>query len=271
MEWLSINGEMAEKFRSQGYSTSGSNTTTITNGTSNAKGGWQLVAPGTSFDSSGLLVFLDGDFNSDLLIDISTTSGTAGMFVNNLLVSAPPSAVDYVYFPLFIPANSSIWMRSQATLTSRTFQSAVIFVPKGNNDLRLFTRCSTYGAQDSGATDGTVVNPTGTINHWSAWIEITPSTSYPMDRWMVVLGDRSNGTMTTGNFALQIGIGSAGNEIPIFTQPFQSNAQCDAFVPRFSGLIPIHIPAGTRMTVRGCTSITDATDRQFSVVLCGFG
>jgi len=269
MEWASILGRRTE-FATYGLNITGTAQTAANAGGSNAKGGWTRIGGPTANNSYGFILNVYGDSKSDVIIDVSTESGTAGIFLPNLLISTSLTICDQMFFPMFVPAGSEIWIRGQASLTNRgvlvSFQTVA---PDSLNIMPVFNRCTAYGV-DLANSDGTLIAPSGSANTWSAWREMVASTSYPIEQMAMMVGDLSNSIMSAGFYLVQIGVGSAGNEVPIFTATMFSNINDDTFAPRYISPIMVSLPEGVRLSVRGQTQITDASDRLMSVAVYGF-
>lgn len=269
MEWASILGRRTE-FATYGLNYTGTAHTTANAGGSNAKGGWTRIGGPTVSDSYGFILNIYTDGKSDVVIDVSTQSGTAGIFLPNLLISAPSTICDQMFFPVFVPAGSEIWIRGQASLSNRgVLASFMTVAPDSLNIMPVFNRCTDYGV-DLDNSGGTLIDPSGSANTWSAWREMVASTSYPIEQMAMLVGDLSNSIMASGFYLVQIGVGSAGNEVPIFTATMFSNINDDTFAPRYISPILVSLPEGVRLSVRGQTQITDATDRLMSVSVYGF-
>ena len=130
------------------------------------------------------------------------------------------------------------------------------------------SRVTTYGAA-TGDSGGFGYDPGGTINTLGGWSELTSSTTYPIKRMIIVLGDRNNNAMVNSAFHCYIGIGGAGAEKILCVCPFAAGTGSDSIEPLVFGPYSVYIPAGTRLAINGLSNINDATDRLWDVVIYG--
>ena len=269
MEWVTLNG-MHFAAETQVVLTGTSKFTETAPGGSSAKSGWVRVAPGVSYPAYGLLVDIRNDFDYDALTDLSTVSGTTGVIASNLVTSLSQYANHTFHLPIYVPADTSIWARTQQFQAgTQVGQVGITFLPKAWNDVPVYNRITDYGAVLS-ASRGTIIDPGAAANTFGAWETIATGTIYPVNALLIEIGKNNNVTMTSGYYVFEIGIGAAGSEIPIFRGLFAASSNDDHYYPMAMGPFPIHIPEGTRVAARGQSSVTDATDRLFTILLHGF-
>lgn len=270
MEWTSLNGRylLAEV---QTLTTGSSSFMTTTMGTSNTKGGFFPLVTGVEYDSYGILLNFQSNLSRDMLIDFSFSSGTAGIFLSNLYMSVTSNSADVVYLPIKVPAYTPIFARGQQSTATATLTAAlgITFLHNDWNDTELFDRVTTYGPNTAAST-ATQVDCGAAANTWSGWVTLTSGTAYPISAFLLSIGDNDNLTLTDGFYLFEVAVGDVGQEVPIFRGATIANSQDDALHPHLFGPIYLTIPEGSRVSVRGQSSVTDATDRIFTIALYGF-
>ena len=105
----------------------------------------------------------------------------------------------------------------------------------------------TFGAIPASSDITTYVVGTGVDATWSAWVEIAAAIAKRCIAIVVLL----ESTSQSSHYQIQMGWGSAGNEIAVCTF---SNYQVRYDIQRsceLYGPFPVHIPAGGRLCVRG--------------------
>lgn len=271
MEWTALNGRV-NSIVTQGVPATGSSTGlySVALGASNAKAGYSPIAPGVDYDARGIILQFIGDMDRDILLDVSTTSGSSGRIIEDLYLSISTNIASWMYLPIFIPANTPLFASGQQTqISAQTVEMGVMFIRNSWNDSDTFSRMVQYGAIPS-STSAQAIDPGASANTWGSWTTIVSGTAYPMDTFATIVGDGNNTNLTAANYFFEIGVGSVGQEVPIFRGAFMANANDDVFYPFFFGPLPMMIPSGSRVSARGMCSITDATDRVFCVQILGF-
>jgi hypothetical protein len=204
------------------------------------------------------------------LVDIAYTAGGSEYnVIEDLGVnsSTGPAAIT-IPLAVAIPAGAVIKARYARTNASLTMRCSIkAFAGQG---LAAPSSIATYGAV-SGDSGGTSVDPGGTINTKAAtWTEVTAATTHRIESMLVHIGNQANATRTDATYLLDIGVGASTFEtvkVPDLT--FTIDDTDDNPYPSYIGPFPISIPVGTRLSVRGQSTINDATDRLFDVILYG--
>jgi hypothetical protein len=246
-------------------------------GTANTKTGWDEIAASTSYDASWIrLNFLSHTATHDGLVDIGVgAAGSEKVLIPNIIVFKSTGALylaNYM-FPVAIPKGTRVAIRWQASATGGRTDLRMTLGGVGFRPSASFSKVMAWGANltDSG---GTSIDPGGTVETLSAWQEILASTEADCRGLIIGIGNRSNIVRTGAHWHnFQIGVGAAGAEKTLLLIPQFSAANTgdDALYGNAHGLLPVDIPAGTRLAARVACSINDATDRLFDVVLYGMG
>lgn len=252
-----------------------SGTTITAAGSTNTKGSYtQLIA--ATADPIDLLLITPGapSAAADYLIDIAIGgAGSEQVIISNLLIcSGKASGVSAnmpLLLPLSIPAGTRIAARCQATTASATIALMLHGLARGLLDQSGLSRVTTYGANtaDSG---GTSVDPGASANTKGAWTQIVASTSAQHTALFVAFGNQVNTVRTSGSWLIDIGIGGAGSEQILIADLFvRGSSSNDTVTTMLTVLLPVAIPAGTRISVRAASDITDATDRLIDAAIYG--
>jgi hypothetical protein len=115
---------------------------------------------------------------------------------------------------------------------------------------------------------GIAVDPGGTANTKGSWVEITAATAQKTKGLLVCTAMNQNSATTSASFLFDIAIGGSGAEQFLIQNIGFTSGSLEEFTPYF--YFDVEIPSGTRIAARGQSSITDATDRVFSISLVGF-
>ena len=237
----------------------------------NTKGTWYEAIAATEKDTIAVHINIGRHFASwvgECLVDLGVgPSGSEEAVVSNMLYSASGATAGFNYlFPLRIPAGSRICTRGQAN------DSAARGINVGTNLIYgSFLSNSggaivtTYGA-DTSDSGGVLVDPGGTANTKGSWYEITGSTTRKVNYFNLAIGNQGNTDRSRCYWLVDVGIGSAGNEVVIAKDLSLVGGEGENLNPSVFS-IPVAIPAGVRIAVRAECTITDATDRKFDAAL----
>lgn len=240
----------------------------------NAKGGWAQITASSGNDAYGLVIELVVTTSGiRFLIDLGIGAGGSEIVVVANMHWAIGRDVERfvkpLILPIFIPAGTRIAGRCQASTASATSSIQVQLLTPGMYPSPMFGRATTYGAAtaDSG---GTAIDPGATANTKNTPVQITASTTDPIKAMMICIGNDANAGEGTGNFLCDIMVGAAAAEqVVTLDLHFRTDAAGDSKVPQYF-FVYGDIPSGTRLSARGASSVTDATDRLFDVVVIGF-
>ena len=237
------------------------------------KGNWGQVIASTPKDSAGLLVFfvnVGAATNSEFLYDIGVgASGSEQVLIANILYTGRQHTGHAMFFPIFVPAGTRLSTRIQnfsgGNYTGIYIQIVLLSQPLlGSSPLSV---CTTYGANAS-TTRGVSIDPGAAANTKGAWTEIVAS-SNRLRYLGIAFGLQANTIRADGGRLFDIGIGAASSEQVIIPDIFIAEGGIADLDPPHNLWFPVDIPAGTRISVRQQSTITDATDRLLDIVLYG--
>jgi hypothetical protein len=267
-----------QRYTTEGADTSNTSGQTLTaNASANTEGSYSQIAASVTEPWTGFWVFLfdPSNTNRDFLVDVAIGAAASEQeIVSDLLfsVAAATGFTTAPYFcPLAIPAGVRLAARCRSSVGSSTIEVIVIgFRGTLMHGLAPLGRCGTYG-QNTADSGGTPVDAGGTANTEGAWAQLSASTTYPIRQLMLGFGNAGDNTRTSANYLLDIGIGSAGNEVALINDlPLVCDSGPDMVAPRTLGPFMLDIPAGTRLVARVRSSTNTAGDRTLDVIAYGF-
>jgi hypothetical protein len=249
-------------------------TTLSAAGSANTKGSYSQLIATSSFPAVGILISFSrhnaGGSGFDYLVDIAIgAAASEHVIISNLVSSGGAEQGTYTYFfPCSIPAGSRISARIQSTTASVGTRINCLLLGGGFAQAEQFSGVDTYGANttDSG---GTSVDPGGAANTKGSYVEISSSTNHKHHYIVVGIGLQTNIIRTTGSWLMDIAIGALGSEQIIVPDIDFSCHSLGSMITPYAIVIPIQVPAGSRIAVRLQSSITDASDRLMDVVIYG--
>lgn len=210
----------------------------VTPGTAGAKGAWASVftAAQVSTEIFGLLIFINNCSTSattrNVLLDvgIDPAGGTNYSVIIPDLIGghAAPTTVGgiYYYFPIYIPAGSSVAVRATGTVAT-TFNVALRCYgkPRRPDSVICGTKVTAFGATLATATGTTVT--AGTTAE-GAWTQLGSATTHPIFWWQCGMTCVDT-TMTANAHTMDVAVGDAANKdivladaLAIFTAAEQS-------------------------------------------------
>ena len=269
--------EAAQRCEGVGAVTSTSRGTACTaNASANTKATsfTQLIAS-TAFHATGILVMLDDCAATiDYLIDIAVgASSSEVVILSNLLASGGTGSLVYgmhYFFPVNIPAGTRISARIQASTGSSVIRISGLLFSGGMLAPETLAIVTPYGpaTADSGAVS---IDPGGSANTKPAtFTTIAASTSFHTQFLSFAIGNQLNATRSSQSWLMDIAIGAAGSEVVILPNiALNCSTSPDIVVPQSINMLPVNIPAGTRLSARAQSDGIDATDRLFDLALYG--
>lgn len=112
------------------------------------------------------------------------------------------------------------------------------------------------------STGGVAIGNTGTsYTTFNSWFQITASTPSNALFVMVNMWAQSLGYL----YSVQIGVGAAGSEVPVFDTAFVQGGYANDNTQTFMLPIPVYVPSGSRMAMRA--TCTQGSAQNVSVVL----
>lgn len=252
--------------------------TVTTGGTAATKGTAVELIASTSFDvymvrlqvsNYGLSATI-----SDAMLDIMVGGATEEVIIPNILVggsrggniAAPiPSGLGRSYsFPVYIPAGTRISAKAAGARTSTAMNVGIML--EGGHGIPPYPVASvvtSYPAAPS-VPRGQAITP-GTSAAEGAWTEVVASTTSAHFAVMPSFQSEQDTTMTEKQYALDIGLGAATEEMMAEGYQFGSGTGelFDGPWPDFPAYFDI--PSGSRLTAR--VSCSGALDTNYGVML----
>jgi len=140
-------------------------------------------------------------------------------------------------FPMTVPLGSRISVRVSDTNVAVVHEMT----------LTISDETRPVAVSSSSDSSGVVIVSAGVVDTYGAWAELIASTTLRR-RWIVVSMFQD---IAFRPAELDIGIGSAGNEVPIMKDlPFQKSDGDDGVSSSVYFSLPIDVPAGTRIAAR---------------------
>ena len=261
-----------------GFNAATTGTTTVTYGASNAKGAWSSIGGVTSFDYN--LIEVHGYTNqspADSFFDVGITVGAntfviAGdIWINTSGEYGSTNVALSIQIPLFIKAGAQLAMRG-AKANINTFQWAhtITGYSNGVGGQRGFSRCRALYTPASSVPP--LVDSGATANTKGAYTQLVASSGFTAVALMAGIGTVSIDPVAASRMAMDLSIGGSGSEWPFFSNfvmcmgPGGDNQMLTASYP----ILPVYVPSGSRIAVRGQSNSTVAAERNFRVGLWGF-
>lgn len=245
----------------------------LTPGIVNVKGAYTELVASTGFACDCVVVIINSPTGvaRDWLIDIAVGAALSEVVVVGDLGFSGGSVLntmDQYILPISIASGSRVAARCQSSnVAGGPTITAQVILLKGLFPLAL-TRITGYGvtAADSG---GISVDPGATINTKGAYSQIIASSTNPIKALIAHWGSANTGR-ATATWKVDIATGAAASEVvKIADVPLVCDITNDILLPQTTSLIPIAIPAGTRIAVRAQCDINDAADRLLDAIVYG--
>ena len=249
------------------YSQSGV-TVTVPAGTDNVKGAWVELVASTTYDMTALetCVLVGSAAACSMLVDIGVgPAGSEVVLVPDLYAETHTSVPMTMgtRIPVKIPAGTRISARAQ-TNDSIARNASVYMLPESTGATpifgRGFQRVVQYGCVPA-STSLTPVDPGGSANTKGAWVELCAASDIPAKALCACFASNRNTNLTTGDYLVDIGIGTAGNEVVLLPNYFVSVNTTSDVLREYTTVLPVELPVGTRIVARAQSTVTDATDR----------
>lgn len=256
-------------------------TVTVTaSASTHTKGAFTTLIASTSFAADAVqLVIAAMNDGADRRYVFDLAIGGAGsevVIVPDLFVATTsngPLVTRAMLLPMAIPAGSRLSARTQCNVGSNSlFLSAQIIAGDAATVFTLGSAAAASYGQTLASTRGTTIDPGASAGTKGAYVEITPATSSGQDaRWMLVhLNQVNNILPASADVRIDIATGGSGSETIIWPDlPASTRVNAPGIWPA-QYFLPVAIPSGTRIAIRAQSSITDATDRVFDVVVTLF-
>jgi hypothetical protein len=252
---------------------------TITPGTGGTKGSWAQIFTGAQVSTElfGILININNNSTAattrNALVDIGIdpAGGTSYSVVIPDLIGghAAPMTIGgiYYYFPLYIPAGSSVAVRAVGTVATTFNVALTVFgKPRRPDGVLAGTKVSAFGATLASATGTTVT--AGTTAE-GAWAQLGSTTTHPIWWWQCGM-TAVDTTMTANIHTMDVATGDATNKdivlqdaLAIFTASEQ-NTMLPALIPGYD-----RTPSG--VLVYGRVQCSGTADSALSMMAYGLG
>ena len=196
-------------------------------------------------------------------------AGSEQIIVGNMLVASSVStsaSVSSFNFPIELPAGERISINCQSEITGVATMGAGIIATSSVLGLCGLSVVNTIGAT-AGTTRGTLVTTSGTIDTFGSWIEISASLAENY-KGFIIAASKATGSWSTMELTYQVAIGSAGNEVIVFSGQHMITAATEYGVGLVSSFKNVELPAGERISIRAQASSTNS-DRNLDYVVYG--
>lgn len=238
------------------------------------KGAWSSVAFTADRDYNGFLfqVFMQPasgfgvGWAFDLAwsnVDTFSPETNVYTFVRNLIVQSPSqlSAGLTFHIPMAIPTGATIYVRCQqnTTTANNTLDVAITGLADGVDGSPAYGICTSYGTLTTGTQQRGTAVTAGTAPTLGGWVDLTSIAplSHPV-RALILSMFTIGAIASTARIYWDIGLGVPADPptvlIPNIAQAVSSTH--DQYIPQIIGPIPVQIPAGKSISVRGTHSIS---------------
>lgn len=243
--------------------------TTLTAGSSNAKGTAVELIASTSFDAHWVEVMATNASGANsYAIDLLIGSATEAVIIPNMTFRARLAADGggRWLFPIFIPKGSRIAAQVGSSTNSATCSVGVNLFNSGIGSHGLPGTVAQYGTMTSSL--GVNVDPGGTANT-DAQAEITAATSWDHN-WLVLTVANTDITFTAASkWLIDVLIGASTEAVLVSDLPLGGAGTTDVMRPDNVFHLPVFVPKGSRLSVRARCSINTDGDRDLYVTLHG--
>lgn len=230
-----------------------SGATVTPSGTANTKGAWSQLTGSLTRDCQALLVMVNpASALIDGLVDIATgAAGSEQAFLHD--IPAPRHGSSPMWYPYLFPVSLAGGVRVSARAqlsTASTSALAVILhgISEGFQSPSGLSRVATLGSIAATTSIGATLPSLG-VNTKTAWTQIGTTVS-ACQALLVSLSTFAGASGAAPTVMFDIGIGAAGSEQPILTDVALGNTGAASVVIMTNLLLPIALPAGTRVSVR---------------------
>lgn len=243
-----------------------------------AKGSWaNNITDTTRADGLLLLFSWQQAYTTvrSLLYDVGIGAGS-DILIPNLMHCPPAGGANVsragqqsVYFPIAVPP-AQLRMRSQCSMASHG--TSYMMTQKRLSGLPVVgSVVDTYGA-DTANTKGTTLTAPNNETSFGSWYQLTASSQRIKALILAVGHGQADLTTYTDQWHhIQLGIGSAGNEVVFaqFVEAGGSSSVPKTIAPGFIGPIYVDIPAGSRLSARVKKMVASSYQRTIDLVAYG--
>lgn len=270
----SLQAPKGSRLQSPDFSTS-TVITVSTAATAGTKGAWTQVLASTSFDCDAIMVGIGWISTGRIcLFDIGVgASGSESAIITDLPAESG-SALTTNFYIYYLPANiaqgSRISARANISGTG-TRNTAVWVQPLKHNFIAPFELQRTVSIGTASTPAMTNIDPGATANTKGAYTQLVASLASDIRAIQIVTGKTSTPATST-DWKVDFAIGASGSEQIIVPDYYVSQPTTTSFIPQpvVSPIIPMSIPAGTRVAARCASANITAGGRTLDVALMGY-
>ncbi len=235
--------------------------TTVTAGAA-AYGSYQQLIASTPYDTSWVLVsfgWITQNLNNNayLTIGIGGAGSEVPIFADYYM---PYDGMGTIPLPLQIPAGTRIAAKMYGDGGADTYKIAMVLFDSNLSSVEGYAGCEAMAGSAPNITGSTASGASGT---YGSWAQIAASTSRDYVGFMPVIAPQNAGAVTGATY--EIGVGSAGNEVPILVDMAVFSSLTRGSFP--NQFIPTPIPAGTRISYR--TTVSGGSPVNFRMACMG--
>lgn len=260
----------------EGTSLSTSLGTVITaSSTINTKGSYAQLVALTPVDAEGFLLQLSkpSSTTGGYLIDIAVgASGSELVILPNVVFNNQSSSFSSmtIWVPLAIPAGSRIAARSQSSTASGTITCNVILAEAWFDEDQCLSNAMNFGASTS-SSFGVTIDPGASADTKGAYTQLIASTSFDVAAIQIIFDNQGGAAAAAASILVGIAVGASGSEKVIVPNLMATTAGTGQIAEPAPPDIPIRIPAGSRIAVRGQSTNTNSSTRKFGCSIIGYG
>lgn len=249
------------------------NPPTITAGSpAHTKGAWTEIVGGLGINASAIMlrgtvenVYPNEEGNS--LIDIGMgAAGSERVIIPNLF--HPSSEGMQVLLPVRFPAGQRLAVRMQSVIASATMSLMITMMDQGYWSPPGFDLVES--SADLANSRGHTLTDPGAAHTKGAWTELIASTSFAAKKMLVVV-DKLYGEDGDAKSTVDIGVGSAGNEVVIVPDIYTWHKQFSSVGRLPYSLWDVNIPPGSRVAARYQSAGSAAGGRELHCQVMLFG
>lgn len=244
--------------------------TLTTGGSSHTKGSWKELAASTPWDSSRIHLNVRSISTAFRygLIDLGIgAAGSESVIAADVAVHVGSDLlVDCGLIPIDvdIASGSRVAVRGQGSSASLNIGLSAMLEDRALGAGAV----STYGTVGGSSRGTTVDAHASTPFAFGSWVELVASTAAAHNALGIMVTTQNNAISVFTQWNVQIGVGSAGNEVPFCEFRMVANGTNDRMAPGFFKVFP-SLSSAVRLAARVNSSSTTSGQRQVQVSLLG--
>jgi hypothetical protein len=221
----------------------------------NSLGAWGEVTASAPFDVDGISISISPNTTGTVWWLLNVGVGAASS--EQIVATGIPYFQEWsdrphghVFVPVRIARGQRIAIQARcSSASSLALATYVQLYAAGPRGFGFPSEVIAIGA-DSTTTKGTPVTTHATADTKGNWAELTSSTPRPI-RGIIICATPSASNPPINAWRLDIGVGAASSEVVLVPDfQLQTDVTGDYVMPAYSHLIPVNIPAETRISAR---------------------